>query len=415
MSKLFPIKTATACQLKWNWSTLYLHGAVTNSCHRTGQSNLTVENFSDFHNTEKKILERQRMLQGLWPEHSCQYCQEIEASGGFSDRQLHLSVPNMSPPELEKDPTAVKINPTILEVYFNNTCNLACLYCTPDLSSKINQENIKFGDFVNHGIELKASPIYERYPALLQQFWDWMHNHSHTLKRFNVLGGEPFYQQEFDTLLDYFKNNPHRNLQLCIVTNLMISPARLQSLIDQFKLLLKNRHLARIDITCSIDCWGAEQEYVRYGLDLDRWLQNFETLLAQPWLTININQTISVLTIKTMPSLIEKLLSWKQIHPVGHYFSVVSPQPNYMRPQILGPAYFEKDFDRILTMMPEITLQDRMAKSYMRGIKDATINCDRQPDLIKDLAIFLDEKDRRRNTDWKKIFPWLVKEIDHVV
>jgi len=53
-AKYFPIKTATACQLKWNWSTLYLHDETTASCHRTGWSPLTVENFDDFHNTEKK-------------------------------------------------------------------------------------------------------------------------------------------------------------------------------------------------------------------------------------------------------------------------------------------------------------------------------------------------------------------------
>jgi hypothetical protein len=33
--RYFPIKTATACQLKWNWSTLFLTTGTTSSCHRT--------------------------------------------------------------------------------------------------------------------------------------------------------------------------------------------------------------------------------------------------------------------------------------------------------------------------------------------------------------------------------------------
>ena len=49
--KYFPIKTKTACQLKWAWSTLYLNNGETKSCHRTGQSELTPENFLNFHNT----------------------------------------------------------------------------------------------------------------------------------------------------------------------------------------------------------------------------------------------------------------------------------------------------------------------------------------------------------------------------
>ena len=32
--KYFPIKTSTACQLKWAWSTVILQTAVTQSCHR---------------------------------------------------------------------------------------------------------------------------------------------------------------------------------------------------------------------------------------------------------------------------------------------------------------------------------------------------------------------------------------------
>ena len=415
MAKVFPINTATACQLKWNWSTLYLHGGVTASCHRTGQSDLTTENFADFHNTEKKIAERQRMLQGLWPEKSCQYCREIEESGGFSDRQLHLSVPDMSPPELALDPTAVKISPTILEVFFNNTCNLGCLYCGPTLSSKINQENIKFGDFISGAVELKSSPADPRYPELLSKFWDWMKENSQHLKRFNVLGGEPFYQQEFYALLDYFETRPHPDLELGIVTNLMITPDRLDGLIQRFKNLLKNRCLRRVDITCSIDCLGPEQEYVRFGLDLDQWMVNFETLLDQSWLTLNINQTISVLTIKTMPDLMQRLTSWRQRRPVGHYFSAVSPHPDYMKPQILGPGYFAMDFDRVIDLMPQLTEQDHTARSYMQGIKDSTMHCQRQPDLLHDLGIFLDEKDRRRDTNWRDLFPWLAEEISYVV
>ena len=169
--KYFPIRTATACQLKWNWSTLYLHKELTASCHRTGWSPLTVENFDNFHNTEKKKQERLAMLQGRWPEESCGYCRKIEESGGFSDRMLHLTIPDQVPPELDHNPTAVTVSPTILEVFFNNTCNLACLYCLPDLSSKINQENNKFGDFITGDIKLISAPQSQNYPAMFLLEW----------------------------------------------------------------------------------------------------------------------------------------------------------------------------------------------------------------------------------------------------
>ena len=414
MAKFFPIRTATACQLKWNWSTLYLHGGKTASCHRTGWSDIAPENFDQFHNTEKKQFERQRMLQGLWPEESCQYCREIEESGGYSDRLLHLDIPDMSPPELEQDPTATQVTPTILEVFFDNTCNMACLYCIPHLSSQINQENAKFGDWIYKDIELKTVPRDSDYDKMLDKFWQWMPANSRNLKRINVLGGEPFYQKEYYKLLDYVRENPHPDLELGVVTNLMVSEDKLEAMIDTWKSLLSHRHLRRIDVTCSIDCWGPEQTYVRHGLDLDTWEKNFNRLLDCKWLKININQTISVLTIKTMPALLSRLKSWRAKHKIGQFFSETSPQPSYLMPNILGPV-FDEDFRTIIDLMPRDDEQDQKAIEYMSGIAGRISASNRNYEEIDKLKNFLDEKDRRRNTNWRQAFPWLEKEVDHVV
>lgn len=407
--KVFPIRTATACQLKWNWSTLYLYSGNTASCHRTGWDKITPDSFNEFHNTSKKQHERKLMLEGKWPEDSCQYCQKIEQAGGFSDRLLHLDIPNMSPPELDTDVTATSVSPTILEVFFNNTCNLSCIYCVPNLSSKINQEYRKYGDFVKDGVQLVEFVKDPTHQQILEHFWEWMQHNSQHLRRFNVLGGEPFYQDEFDRCLEYFENTPHPNLELGIVTNLMVNKAKLQNYIDRFRQLLARKHLRRIDITCSIDCDGPEQEYVRHGINLEQWNTNFELLLSHRWLTVNINQTISLLTIKTMPALLKKIQQWRHNRSVGHYFSAVTPQPSYLAPSVLGNV-FDKDFDAILSLMPETS-----DKNYMAGIAQEIKTSKRNEQEIQKLQIYLDENDRRRGTNWKQTFPWLLKEITNVV
>jgi hypothetical protein len=38
MKTVFPIQTATACVLKWAWSTIYLGQGTSSSCHRTDQA-----------------------------------------------------------------------------------------------------------------------------------------------------------------------------------------------------------------------------------------------------------------------------------------------------------------------------------------------------------------------------------------
>lgn len=416
MLKYFPIKTATACQLKWNWSTLFLYNGVTASCHRAGRGKITPDTFDTFHNTEKKQQERQQMLNGQWPEDaSCQYCREIEQSGGSSDRIRQLAIPNQSPWELESDPTTIVVQPTVLEVYFNNQCNLSCVYCSPDLSSKINAEYNKHGRFEKNGVILEPIRIESNYSRMLEKFWAWMNQHSTGLVRFTVAGGESFYQPELETCLEYFESSRHPNLEFCIITNLMLAPAKLEKFIQRFKKLVADRRLKRVDITCSIDCLGAEQEYTRYGMNVDKWIENFERLLQERWLTLHINQTISVLTIKTMPGLIEKINTWKADRKLGHFFSVVDPGPSYLNPNILGNKVFEQDFAHILSIMPQNTTEDLLALQYMQGIATHYSQSIADPTELLKLKTFLDETDRRRGTSWTDTFPWLTKELQHVV
>jgi organic radical activating enzyme len=410
---IFPIHTATACQLKWAWSTLYLNSGITRSCHRTAETKLTADNFFDFHNTEVKKQDRRDMLQGKWPEKNCLYCKSVEDAGGSSDRMRQLSVPYVVPPELANDHQAVDISPTLLEVYFNNTCNLGCLYCSSSLSSVIESENRIHGDFKQGGIWLKNKN--SQYKDLVPYFWEWFPKNFSTISRFHVLGGEPLYQKEFEKLLHMLDQHPNPDCELNIVTNLAISLERLKHFVEKFKSLLAQRKLKRIDITCSIDCWGPQQEYVRWPLDLKKWEENFNYLLSQKYLYLNINQTISVLTIKTMPALLEKLAEWRRDRKIGHWFSEVDPGPDYLKPYILGGKIFQQDFVKILSLMPSDNEENINAFKYMQGIASHVASHSPHPEKIQDMVIYLNEKDRRRNTTWRSLFPWLTEIESHVV
>ena len=47
-AKYFPIQTETACQRKWNWSTLWLTQGHTASCHRVNHVSLPLDEFDNF-------------------------------------------------------------------------------------------------------------------------------------------------------------------------------------------------------------------------------------------------------------------------------------------------------------------------------------------------------------------------------
>ena len=415
-NKYFPIITDTACQLKWTWSTIRLYDGSTSSCHRVDSDPVTVNTFDSFHNTPKKLHARQTMLDGQWPKAGCEYCQKIEEAGGSSDRQFHISVPNMAPPELENNPTAIEVTPTILEVYFDNVCNMSCLYCWDGFSSKIQQENVKFGRFEKDGVVIENfSKKVDDLAGLTDRLWTWMEANGQALKRFHVLGGEPFYQQQFDKCLEFFDENPHPNLEFNVVSNLMITTSRLTVLIDKIKNLVATHKLKRFDLTASIDCFGSEQEYVRYGLDLTQWRKNFEYVASQKWITLNINQTLSGLTIKTTPSLLQYVNAFRADREIGHYFSTTVMTHECLHPEIFGSNFFDNDFKEILDNMPSNTWQQKEARKYMQGIQSQLNSKSKDQKKINQLTVLLGETDRRRNLNWKTTFPWLVKELENVV
>jgi len=414
--KFFPIKTETACQLKWNWSTIRLYNGVTSSCHRASLSNITADNFDSFHNTTEKINARKLMLDGKWPARGCEYCQKIESSGGSSDRMFHTAIPNMAPPELDDNPLATEVTPTILEIYFDNVCNMSCIYCWDGFSSKIQQENIKFGRFEKNGIVIdNYAKKVDNIDTLTERMWQWMKIHGQSLKRFHVLGGEPFYQQQFNHCLELFDENPFPNLEFNVVSNLMISTERFTNIIDRIKKLVVEKKLKRFDLTVSIDCFGKEQEYVRYGLDLEQWRKNFEYVITQGWITLNINQTLSGLTIKTIPALLKYINNFRVNREIGHYFSTTVMTHECLHPEIFGSNFFNNDFIEIFNNMPNNTWQQKEARKYMQGIHLELNSAPRDQQKINQLGIFLNEIDRRRDLNWKETFPWLVKELENVV
>jgi len=408
--KRFPIQTDTACQLKWNWSTIYLTTEETASCHRTNHHRFDTETF-DFHNTPSKLDDRARMLRGEWPERGCEYCQNIELAGGQSDRITNLDFPGMyAPPELEHKADAINVTPRILEVYFDNTCDLKCLYCNSGFSSLWAAENQKHGEFRRGDLLIRSN--FQKSANIennKKKIFSWLEQNGHNLSVLNILGGEPLYQQELDDTLELFAKHPAPHLKLQMFSNLNAREDRLARVVDRVEDLIDRDHLREFEVTASLDCWGDPQEYVRFPLDLRRWEKNFEYLLSKPWIRLIINSTVTPLTVKTLPDLLERIQKWNQTRQIYHYQNSVNA-PSYMFIDIFG-AIFLPDFERALALKPEDTPEAISSKKYLEGI--AMQSGSRGPNLpeLQKLRSFLDEMDRRRNNSWRRVFPWLEREF----
>ena len=412
MDKFFPIKVDPACKLKWSWSTIRLRSGTSSSCHRV--QDVPVSSFDNFHNTPEIIDDREKMLAGEWPTgRGCEFCKVVEDAGGTSDRMFHNSIPNQYPTELDQDATAVNVTPTILEVYFDNVCNMSCLYCHSGFSSKIEAENNRNGRFESQGVVIENRTKFtdENFNEYTEQFWQWMQKNSTQLSRFHFLGGEPFFQPQFDQFLEFLENSNNPNLEFNVITNLKVKTKKLKDYIQRIKCLVDQNKIKRLDITASIDCFGDAGEYVRNGLDLEEWKRNFTYLVSEEWIVLNINQTISCLTIKTVPELIEFINQFDG-RDIGHYFGTTVKTHSFLHPDIFSYEVFKEDFDIILGCMKEDTWQQKAAINNMQGMiaKLQKMQYNNKTEIDK-LVVFLDEMDRRRGTDWRKTFPWLEEYV----
>ncbi len=398
------------CLYKWGWSTIFLKNGTTSSCHRTVNDKIDHTNFDTFHNTPLKLKTRQDMLDGKWPGNGCQYCKKIEDVGGISDRVdiNSRSFHDLVPKELLENPKAINITPTMVEVYFSNLCNMSCIYCGPSLSSTWEHEARKFKlvpDSQLDNILLND----EKYKLILEKFWQWLAVNATNITKYNILGGEPFYQPELETNINFFETHPCPKLRMTIFSNLKVNHEKFKKILTQLDGLVSKGHLCSVEITCSLDAWGPQQEYVRTGLDLVQWERNFDTLVKDfPKINVQIHGTMTSLTIKTIPDLVRKINNINQYRmgtskPVYLTYNMVF-NPASMNPDIFPLGFFDKDFDAIIDVM-----QNEHDKTTMRGYQLAINAGAYNPELVAKLITYLNTLDARRGTDWKPLFPWLLE------
>lgn len=415
----FPIQNNAACQLKWSWSTIFLNRGTTSSCHRGRHWQFDETTLKDFHNHPGKIGDREKMLKGIWPGNGCEYCRDVEAAGGQSDRTASGNTrPGILPPELLIDPTATSVTPKLVEVYFSNLCNQSCVYCRPSFSSQIAYEIKRYGDSqynLNYN-EDTADTAGDKYNLYLRLFWEWLSENHREVAVFQILGGEPLYQPEFDQFLEFLENHPSPNMAVKIFTNMNHNPVKFNKQILIIERLVRDKKIKEIELVCSIDCWGEDLEYIRYGLDLKICEENIHTVLKSEFINLFFHATISPLSLPSMHLLTSKVFEWTKMAHTNtstHYHWNTVVQPECFNIYNFGPELIPY-IDQVI----EVFNNNGGIKPWQAtilGIKAQLQQSKPDTEQIKRLSGFLDELDVRRKLDWRSQFPQINKLINNYI
>ena len=116
--------------------------------------------------------------------------------------------------------------PSYVEVNFSNACNLACSYCSPQFSSRWQQEVEKMGAYPtstphndpgHFRDDRRIIPVREHNPYV-EAFWQWWPELYPRLRHFRMTGGEPLMDRNTYRVFDYVLAMPNPELHLNVTS-----------------------------------------------------------------------------------------------------------------------------------------------------------------------------------------------------
>jgi organic radical activating enzyme len=432
------------CLAKWTQVTMHLGIGLTHSCHHPAQHKIPISEIkrdpSALHNTLYKKRQRKDMLEGNKPK-ECGYCWNIEDnSSNFSDRVFksseQWSMPHFN--EIKELNWRENFNPRYVEVSFSNTCNFKCAYCGPQYSSKWVEEIEKYGGYktsTNYNnieeLELKKEMPYKHseHNPYLEAFWEWWPNLYKDLHTFRITGGEPLLAKDTFKVLEYIQTNweQNPNLSLAINSNLGVPDNLIDKFIEIAEDLCNNNKIKELIIFTSVEAKDKQAEYVRFGLDYEKFWNNIDKILTKlPKVTINVMATFNALSVFTYGDVIEQIFDMKKKHAndVRYWISAIQLDTSYLRwPKHLSVKILEREHKELILesakkafyyATPEFNHENigfsDVEVQKIKRIYDYSIAEDETFDVEqnrKDFVSFVDEYDERRGTNFILTFPEL--------
>ena len=427
------------CLAKWFQVTLHLQNGQNHSCHHPNTHQVTMDELkkspSALHNTEFKKTIRKLMMNGVRPS-ECEYCWRIEDTPGmhYSDRHIKSNDDWASPyfEEAVKAGHTDNVNPKYLEVSFSNSCNFKCSYCLPHISSSWMKELKQYGNYPTTSIH-HAYPSEDKIPITdsstnpyVKYFWEWWPDLYNDLKVLRITGGEPLLVPDTFKVLDYVSTHKNTELSLALNTNLGTDKKFVEKAVAKIHEIQDSKNVKDITLYTSLDTWGKQAEYIRFGLDLDLFQKNLIHVLENaPLVNIVFMCTYNLLSVAGFRDFLEFILDLKNKYRDSRntYQSRITLDISYLKDPYFMCAnlvdnellemmksdlnFMTANSDKYTTTSGKIGFTDYELNKMVRLVGYAGMGVEDTYRLLqsKDFYVFFHEYDRRRGTNFLETFP----------
>jgi organic radical activating enzyme len=436
------------CLAKWNQVSILLQTGQTHSCHHPRPHVVPVaeleNNPSALHNTYFKKMQRKTMLKGGRPD-ECDYCWNVEDANpdAFSDRIMKSGEAWAFPyfDKIKRSDPDENTLPSYVEVSFSNQCNMSCGYCDVKSSSNWQHEIATKGHYPTSGMYNNTEwmeregivPIpFTKPNPYRDAFWEWWPDLYPTLHTFRITGGEPLLHKDTFKVLDYIIDNPKKNpmLEMSVNSNFSGPQDLVDEFIDKVKYITEKDLVWNFALFTSIESWGDQAEYMRDGMDTDRFWNNLDTFLTKcqkPEATIM--ATYNLTSVPTYHEVIKKVFELKKKHYNGkryrHYAIILDTaylrHPEFLQVRLLSTYWIDKIREDVKLM--NSLSEEKYTHIYGHGhsgfydferekLRRVLDWVDAPLDDVKwlikmrkDFVLFIDEFDKRRGKNFLETFP----------
>jgi len=304
------------CNTPWYELHVYWDGSLGICCQEAhklysgNNYNIATTSIAEWFNSDPVKHFRKELL-GDQPVSACSRCYQEESVGGNSRRtrsiQKSVIFQQAFADSFEQSPGRQHFNisgetrthPIDIHIDLGNYCNLGCKMCSPQASSTIANQQVKWGISASKqyiGTDwTKDDTVWQNFLAQLTSLPQ--------LNNIHLMGGETLLTNRFEDLVDHMI--AHQRLDLCFsfVTNGTVFKPKLMAKLKQFR---------RVGIEISMETMDAHNAYQRQGTDTAQVMANIEQYLVacnNSNITLTIRPAISALTIGYLPGLLQYCLS----------------------------------------------------------------------------------------------------------
>jgi hypothetical protein len=174
-------------------------------------------------------------------------------------------------------------------------------------------------------------PIHPDDPnPFTDAFWSWWPELYAKLDVFRITGGEPLLSSHTWKIFDHINANPNHHLEFAVNTNLCVP----DSIIDRF--ILEGRNIQdrvkEFKVFTSLESVGNAAEYVRDGMDYERFVRNVDRILTElPGVRVVFMTTVNALSLPSHAAFLDLVVSFRGKHNVRAGESRVGLSTNILR------------------------------------------------------------------------------------